>query len=1326
MNNAQKQPAEDYLKAFSMLAIALLFIEILSPAALAQTSTTTTSSADCTVNSLTPQQTKAFWDATFGFIGQEINALTYQQLLQNKAGQFAAQPPNVTVNVDPDSAKMYSVKDIAAVMGRDPAQVAEDLNANVNGTISLREVKAYMAAKPGPAGALERLLGIRPKIEVEKPAYENFKIKLPNQRTLSLKEIFAYEEINKDNDKCLLDHSDIRGRVSYIALLNKDLFIGFDQSSTTANANQHLTSTDTLSALSLNGGGNVVIPKRYLDFAGFVKKWLEWDFIFTFFETGLAFKDKYAIEQHISARKELFEEMGQLKQYSYAGGPATTGYDDVMNALDDKARKFIDNDYLNNLCKGICTTKDRREFNKIFELLLGRTANNFAFGMLWLGPGRFALSAANAISFSSNDKRFADNYLQVYIDRPVGQEFRKVTNWMLSGTAIDLVSDMTGTGIPRAIYKIGPVFLLNQPDIGVSDSVSRQSFTSIGSSVESWQLATYWKGRSAATNFEDIRNRNDYARMSMYANNMTLGAALERREEFSKYYEILLYGAPFLAWKVLKIPDVNSLFLTMGRIAVADIYVTNLVDPLTFKSDEVCDDKEIAKWKNYYRAATAVSQIQNIATLPGTQTFLKNLKTRLYGLRHADELTKISKIGNKVDREKALAKLGEKNIKPVNTIIGSSAPKQLQTFAGRLWEITQYLSPGDIAKMYVSAAGFQYAMRCKDTSYEILAYQSLKEKSKGGISALKDKFKPVGGDSLFNNLSIGKALQGVGNELDKESMSEIINLRTLMEEQSGMVTPSNLYYLHLDGATQEWWGVFDQLEQGGCFRKCIDGNFTAICMTENGVELINKRTGERTLLADKDHSLMSQFMPELATTIIPNTIVSAKMNCGSQTIMQMKSDAHLHASSTCSSIECLVRSLSQLSGIELGSDLSRVLGRVKAIHTDRGLITIDKGTIRFLRTAGTKTKKRVPVVGTEVGSGKVDETEVMEEDSKTSTFAKKESLVGKEERIPSIEAEGAFDRGEIQGEIGTGSVEIHGNGKVTASGYTTSTQGTSDMGNLLSISLERGKIEHDRAGGRLVVALYVVGEVNAPESIKSISVSASKNPDGEGGETPAVRVDNVQPKPGQEEFTENFNRGLDSVQGEGGMQMLETKDTIYYFTKDSSGRPVLRILNKETGEFKDYPITGPLSSDGKTVTVPTEKGPFSFDFSLNDKGQPTINVNGPDGYKDIATLLAARGQNGIIIFDPATGTFRAINGQDISLNRDFATKGLTYVGSPEGIRGIPRDDFLGYRQPVDPDSTGGGLSLLGLPSFPQNTLLAAVMISAILLGAIAIRTRRRV
>ena len=102
---------------------------------------------------------------------------------------------------------------------------------------------------------------------------------------------------------------------------------------------------------------------------------------------------------------------------------------------------------------------------------------------------------------------------------------------------------------------------------------------------------------------------------------------------------------------------------------------------------------------------------------------------------------------------------------------------------------------------------------------------------------------------MLGNLSIGKTLQGVGDELDKESMKEIINLRTLMEDQSGMVTPTNLYYLHLDGATQEWWGVFDQLEKGGCFRKCIDGNYTAICMTENGVEMIDKRTGEGTLPA---------------------------------------------------------------------------------------------------------------------------------------------------------------------------------------------------------------------------------------------------------------------------------------------------------------------------------------------------------------------------------------------------------------------------------------------------------------------------------------------
>ncbi len=1400
--------------SFSIVAIALLFTELFSPLAYGVTSVASgsgiaagssgvqTGTGDCYSNSLSPSQTKAFWDSTLGFIGQELNALNYQQLLQNKAGAVTNQPQNLTVNVNTDSGKMYGVSDVAAVLGRDPSQVADDLNADVNGSVDLATVKAYMAAKPGPQGALEKLLGIKPKLQVDQPAFENYKIKLPNQRDIGLQEIFAMQEIgaNDSNDKCLLDHSDIRGKVSYIVLLGKDLYLGFDQSSTTANANQHLTSTNTLAALSLNGGSDIIVPLRFMDYLKTVKFIGELDTIGSILETGMALVDKKTVEQAIKGQQDLEERVGKLgvgDSISYRSiQDVTTGgvkvkstiYDLVVQPSEDNVKRAIasseqaaanlagsanaeervqaatlkaqadnmqkilddlhgqklsdvdfqdalskrinenaetmesaygfdqfqrqtinqqaldqtlraaeaDNRFrLKELCPpyGACTEQQLAPLKRIYAILAGRATSNFVFGMLWLGPGRLALTASNAISFSSNDQRFADNYLQMYVDTPVAPDFRSASNWMLSGKVVELLSDLTHSGIPTAIFDIGQVYLLNQPDTGTSQEEGTASFTSLKNDIDRWDIATYWKGRSAGTMFEDIKNRNDYARMSMFANNMTLGANLQRRDEMTTYYDLLTYAAPLLAWKFMKIPDTNPLIFTMSRIATLDFYITNVVDPNKIKKDEMCDDGKVNSYKHWYEGFVAASQVSNLLLLPEGQALKATAAKAIQDYAERDVTGKLQ--GTAV----SLAKLVSPDA-PVNKVM-----KRLGIFV-------QMLSPFDMAKAAAASMGFEYTMRCKDTSYTVLGYQPLQKKAEGGVSALKDKLNPLGVDKILGNLSIGNALQGVGTQISKDNMSEIINTRALMQDQSGMITPSKLYYLHLDGATQEWWGVYDQLAKKGCFRKCIDGNVTAICMTQDGVELVNKLTGERTKLADKDHSLMSNCDITAPACIIPNTLVSAKMNCGAQeTVLQVKSDAHLYASGTCGTVQCLISELSKLTGTTIGSDLSSALGKVKAIHTDQGLATVqDDGVIRYIRTAGTESSAGVGPL--QVGTGS-NATEVIAANQESGTLTTKTSLVGKETQIPSIDSQLSNQGASV------GSINIQGDASVSAS----SSAGSTPMGQLVTIDLERGKIEYDAAGNRLVVGLYVLGEVNAPQSIQGISVAATSNVDENGKQTPAIRVDNVQAKPGQEEFAQNFNNGLQSVQGTGGMQMFDTKDKTYYFTTDAAGNPVLRILDKKTGKYSEYKITGQVTSDGKNVNVPTDKGPFSFNFAMNDKGQPQMTVTGPDGYKDIATLLAARGQNGIIIFDPATGTFRALNGQDISLNSDFATKGLTYVGTPDGVRGVPTSNFLDYQQQGGQGGTGG-LNPLLLPSFPENAVFAGLMIAAILVGVVALRMRQ--
>jgi hypothetical protein len=201
-----------------------------------------------------------------------------------------------------------------------------------------------------------------------------------------------------------------------------------------------------------------------------------------------------------------------------------------------------------------------------------------------------------------------------------------------------------------------------------------------------------------------------------------------------------------------------------------------------------------------------------------------------------------------------------------------------------------------------------------------------------------------------------------------------------------------------------------------------------------------------------------------------------------------------------------------------------------------------------------------------------------------------------------------------------------------------------------------------------------------------------------------------------------LNAALDEVQGEGGMQSLETKDKIYYFTTDEQGNPILRVIDKNTGEATDYKITGPITTDAQgNLIVPTDAGAFKFGLGMQN-GQPMLSAEGPDGLSEILALLAARGQDGILTFNPSTGAINVYNGQDIPLSPDFATKGIGFVGDEQGnTRGVPLDNP--FTKPWS--ETGYAPAGLSLPAWPEAILLRAVMVLAILLGVVAIRNARR-
>ncbi|MBI5635953.1 hypothetical protein HY993_03250, partial [Candidatus Micrarchaeota archaeon] len=189
------------------------------------------------------------------------------------------------------------------------------------------------------------------------------------------------------------------------------------------------------------------------------------------------------------------------------------------------------------------------------------------------------------------------------------------------------------------------------------------------------------------------------------------------------------------------------------------------------------------------------------------------------------------------------------------------------------------------------------------------------------------------------------------------------------------------------------------------------------------------------------------------------------------------------------------------------------------------------------------------------------------------------------------------------------------------------------------------------------------------------------------------------------------------------LNQFETADKKYYFTTDPSGQQVLNVLDKKTGEVTSLKVNSLTEENGK-ITANTDKGPINIAVSADKSGQPIITVNGAGITPEIAALLSARGPNGVLFFDPATGTWQYRNGLDIPLDPQFGKKGLSFYGSQDGNRGVPGDDLLSFTKLGEQTSAPSSNPLLALPSVPQEPIGLLALVITVLLGAVFIRFKK--
>ncbi|MFH1256245.1 MAG: hypothetical protein V1494_03035 [Candidatus Diapherotrites archaeon] len=263
-----------------------------------------------------------------------------------------------------------------------------------------------------------------------------------------------------------------------------------------------------------------------------------------------------------------------------------------------------------------------------------------------------------------------------------------------------------------------------------------------------------------------------------------------------------------------------------------------------------------------------------------------------------------------------------------------------------------------------------------------------------------------------------------------------------------------------------------------------------------------------------------------------------------------------------------------------------------------------------------------------------------------------------------------------------------------------------EVGELESIQLKNGTIVVKPDGCLLVWLRHHEQGIlqQADASNLKANLTSIENPD-TGCEEPAVDFE-VEGNPDSDlamQRVDAFNKSLEKM---GPFQVFETatKRYVLYSGTPPECQQHLKIIDKETGETKD--LTGTFMQTPTGFKFIDENGvEHTFDFSAPN-GVPTLTYN--NGAPE--TLRMAEGKNGSFYYDPDKGLWYAENAQLLPLLEAFKDKGMSTQVGPNGA---VTSTAAGNVVTVNTGS-GSGFDLLNLPSLPENPLLLALFLSAIL------------
>ncbi len=1304
--------------------------------------------SSCRIESqITLSELKTLWDFNSGFQARELNNLNDQQAAAGSKNPSSLGQPIIINNYMNTESQSVPISKVAQLLNKKPEEIASQFGRPVTGLLTKSEAQA-LAETPQQQNSILGLFPSSPSVNQKANPIDQYLVKLPSGKTVSLA---AFENMVPLNTGTCLINKFMDAQISYVGVTDKNYYLGFHKNFE-VKKESHISSSTTNAILSLaKDGKNMIVPEFYRNTQIFFSTW---DTVSTILNWGLASKasanvedTKAGIEQinkklafiekqsgtiskaeaeirastatitglqndltvatrsasviptlesqitSLKSKKTLsFKESESLKQFE--SDLAAANLDkaklskietDIKGAEATQARWVNERDNDVGIKNKETTTqlqdeeKNLNQLGKVAALQVKAgvkgAARGIILGFAFLGPARYLYTINEAILFSSNDFNENDpvslknNYIKVFAQNTVLADFREATNQLLLGLGglEEFVAGTTGLGVPSDAFSTGPMYIVNEPLPSQTKGSSTSSFAT--GPNNHWIVNTNWKGSSDFQTFEKINQLSGFARVSVEANQLPPDILLKRANIAKTESALLILAIPFMFSK--EIPAFNSRFVNLlPFLLTTNLVLTAGIDNYKV-SQYACKEKDIQTFKDLYLAMVLLDTGQNWF-LPKWQV---------------NSLSKWTK-----------------------------SPNGLTSFKKNTANLFAVTSPFSEIAWYLSSRMEQYASTCYDQKATIASWQELKSvPDASATSKFNDALKPI--NNLLNKTLLGGLFSGVGDPL--AGRDELINLKASFDDQQSNLELKNLYYMHVDAGSTQWHGLLNNANNKSCFER-LQGNGDIKISPADGIEL--KRNGNTVANFNtedwKKRAAFSKDDFDFGRTIIPNRLVSFQFSCPNPFIIDSK--GNIQGNPACPEVNCLYNMLSSMTGRN-SQDLTDYLGVTKAVYTSEGMATFTGTNVRFDysvykdRSDVIKQQEDTAIKQVQTDKGVIKEIAdpavnglshfvisttqsgvdwihglLAGNDSDSIHIARDQEKI-----VPELSSPGV----DITGRDGTGKLivgpQVYLNGFITDK-YKENTVKIGDFQTLIS---KNARMEYEPSTGRVYLAFYTLGSA-LPGSINGIEVSNSNNKDANGKAVNSIRLDKVNPVVGANEAdVAKLNAALKTLQKDGGFQMFETEKYLYYFTTDAKGNNILRICEKAVGTCRDVQISG-ITRDGNNITVQTPEGAYKFNFGTDQRGNPTVQVDGPNGFQDFSKLISARSPGGILLFDPNNG-WQLLNAQDIPWDKKMQQNGVSFYANPDGtVKGVADTNLLANQQVQGNDVASNFLA--NLPGVPKT------------------------